>query len=101
MELAAQIGISITGFWQITPFELNIAAKGYAKRFEMENEASIKNGIYQAYLISRFVWQKEVDIKKYLNSKEKKKPMTNEEMLQRVKALNALFGGTINHGEGG
>ncbi|MDD4564769.1 MAG: hypothetical protein PHE79_04760 [Eubacteriales bacterium] len=76
-------------FWQITPYELNVAAKGFAKRKETEQ----KQSIYQAYLISRWVWQKKINIKKILNADEKKEPMTDEQMLERVKALNVALGG--------
>lgn len=89
MELATFIGISISEFWEITPFELSIVAKSFAKRREMEQ----KESIYQAYLISRWVWAKRIDIKKVLNVKKEKEVMTDEEMLERVKALNKLFGG--------
>lgn len=85
------IGISIIDFWDITPFELNIAAKSYQKRHELES----KELIYQAYLISRWVWQKRIDIKKILDDKKPKKVMTDEEMLAQVIALNAVFGGDV------
>lgn len=84
------IGISISEFWEMTPFELSIAAKGYQQRREMEQ----KESIYQAYLISRWVWTKRVDINKILKF-EKKKAMTDDEMLDQVKMLNALFGGEV------
>lgn len=76
-------------FWEMTPYELNLKAKGYAKRKEIKQ----KESIYQAYLISRWVWQKKVDIEKILNAKEKKKEMTDYEMEKQVRILNRLFGG--------
>jgi len=91
MELAALIDMSITEFWEITPHELNIRAKGYAKRQEQQQKLSI----YQAYLISRWVWAKKIDIKKYLGENKPKRRMTDEEMLDRVMVLNKLFGGEI------
>jgi hypothetical protein len=91
MELAALIDMPIPEFWEITPFELNVAARGYAKRRELEQ----KQSVYQAYLISRWVWQKKVDIKKYLGENKPKKIMTEEEMLAQVMALNAAFGGAV------
>ena len=91
MELAALIDMSITEFWEITPHELNIRAKGYARRQEQKQ----KQSIYQAYLISRWVWAKKVDIKKYLGENKPKRRMTDEEMLEKAKVLNALFGGTV------
>lgn len=91
MELAASIGVPITEFWEITPFELNVAAKGYARRQEQKQ----KQSIYQAYLISRWVWAKKIDIKKYLGENKPKRRMTDEEMLAQVRALNAIFGGEV------
>lgn len=91
MELAASIGVPITEFWEITPFELNVAAKGYARRQEQKQ----KQSIYQAYLISRWVWAKKIDIKKFLGDQKPKRRMTDQEMLERVKQLNALLGGEV------
>ena len=91
MELATSIGMSITEFWEITPFELSTVVKGYAKRQEQRQ----KESMYQAYLISRWVWAKKVDIKKYLGENKPKRKMTDEEMLERVKQLNALLGGEV------
>lgn len=91
MELATSIGVPITEFWDITPFELSTVVKGYAKRQEQRQ----KESMYQAYLISRWVWAKKIDIKKYLGEDKPKRRMTDEEMLERVKQLNALLGGEI------
>lgn len=91
MDLATFIEMSISEFWEITPFELNRAAKGYVKRQKLRQ----KESIFQAYLISRWVWQKRIDIKKILDDKKPKKVMTDEEMLAQVKALNAAFGGEV------
>lgn len=75
----------------MTPYELNITAKSYQKRNELRN----KESMYQAYLISRWVWQKKIDIEKILNTGKQNQPMTDEQMLERVKALNKLFGGEV------
>lgn len=91
MELATYIGMSITEFWEITPFELSMAARGYSKRQEQRQ----KESMYQAYLISRWVWAKKIDIKKYLGENKPKRKMSDEEMLERVKQLNALLGGEV------
>lgn len=91
MELATSIGMSITEFWEITPFELSMAARGYSKRQEQRQ----KESMYQAYLISRWVWAKKIDIKKYLGENKPKRRMTDEEMLERAKQLNALLGGEV------
>lgn len=92
MRLAAQIGIPVTEFWEITPYELNVWAMAYSKNKEFEN----KQNVFQAYLISRWVWAKNVNIKRILNSeKQEHKIMTDEEMLTQVKSLNKFFGGTV------
>lgn len=91
MELATSIGMSITEFWEITPFELSMAARGYSKRQEQRQ----KESMYQAYLISRWVWAKKIDIKKFLGDQKPKRRMTDQEMLERVKQLNALLGGEV------
>lgn len=46
-------------------------------------------------MISRWVWQKKVDIEKILDTEKQMQPMSDEQMLERVKALNALFGGEV------
>jgi len=105
MELAATIGISITEFWELTPAEFFILVKGYEKRKEIEAQEYMEKVkiqqilmVKQAFLISRWVWQKKVDIDRVLKSiikEEKTKEMTDEQMLAQVKALNALFGGEV------
>ena len=79
----------------MTPRQLELAKKAY--RENMENQRQLMT--IQAYQISRWVWQKTVDIDKILNAskitdtKKDKKVMTNDEMLNQVKMLNRLFGG--------
>jgi hypothetical protein len=90
MELAAFIGVPFSEFWDTTPFELNLTAKGFARRNEMEQKQSVR----QAYLISRWVWAKKINIKSILEPKKEKKQMTDDEMLRQVRILNKLFGGT-------
>ena len=78
----------------MTPAELNLSAEIYAEKKKQEEQ----NMIIQAYLISRWVWAKEVPIEKILNelgTKQENKIMTDEEMLNQVKMLNNLFGGEV------
>jgi hypothetical protein len=67
----------------------------YAKAYMDEKKLVQKTSIYQAYLISRWVWQKKVDIEKILNTEKQKKEMSDEQMFEKVKALNAIFGGEV------
>lgn len=76
-------------FWEISPKELSLAVKGYTKRQEIRS----KENIYQAYLISRWVWAKKIDIKEILGEREEE--MQPENMLNVVKALNAKYGGKV------
>lgn len=78
----------------MTPYELNLSAEIYAEKKKQEEQ----NMIIQAYLISRWVWAKEVPIEKILNelgTNKEKREMTDEQMLAQVKVLNALFGGEV------
>lgn len=102
MRNATYIGISISEFWELTPYELNIALESYEKRktdeieeynLKFKNESDLM--IYQAFLISRWVWQDKVDINKIFKTDKKKNSMTDEQMLNQVKALNKLFGGEV------
>lgn len=90
MEVATSIGMSISEFWEVTPFELSLMVKGFNTR----QQATHKENIFQAYLISRWVWAKKIDIEKILEIKKEKKVMSSEQMLAQVKQLNALFGGS-------
>lgn len=71
---------------------MNIYINAYVDRKKEE----FKENTYQSYLISRFVWQKEVNIDKILNGEKKKEQMTDDAMLNQVKVLNKLFGGEVN-----
>ena len=104
MELAYSIGIGITEFWELTPYELIIAQRGFYKNKEREADeykAKIESQrvlmTVQAYQISRWVWAKKLDIKEILKEIQSpgKKQMTDEQMLARVRSLNALFGGEV------
>jgi PP-loop superfamily ATP-utilizing enzyme len=76
---------------KLTPKVLNVYLNAYAENREIKQ----KENIYQAYLMSRFVWRKKIDIKKMLNIKKEKKVMTDEQMFNQVKVLNAVFGGEV------
>lgn len=75
----------------MTPRELSVMADGYVRRQEIHR----KESIYQAYLISRWVWQKRIDIRKILDDGSAKRHMTDEEMYEQAVRLNAMFGGKV------
>lgn len=89
MKTAARIGINYFDFLKITPRILNIYANAHVENKNHEQKTSK----YQAYLISRWVWQKKIDIEKILNTEKQKQVMIDDQMLAQVKSLNAMFGG--------
>jgi len=78
----------------MTPHQLNMIIDEVYKTKEKEEKQLIR----QAYLISRWVWAKKVNIDEILGEKKVSKVMTDDEMLQQVKVLNAMFGGEIKEG---
>jgi len=106
MEIAFSIGINVSEFEEMTPYELRVALRGFNKHKEREAEeyqVKLKNlkdlMIYNAYLTSRWVWAKNVDIEKILanDGQKKNKAMTNEQMFAQAKALTIMFGGEIRY----
>ncbi|HUM44451.1 MAG TPA: hypothetical protein PKI14_16020 [Fervidobacterium sp.] len=63
----------------------------------MQNERALL--VEQAFLISRWVWQKKISKESIENllkvDNQPKKEMTDEQMLAQVKVLNTLFGGEV------
>ena len=97
MKTAALIGIPLSEFNKMTPREFSIYVDGFNKRRELEIEIQQEALIYHAYLLSRWVWTKKVNIEKVMEkvSKPNKKIMTNEQMFNQVKVLNMIFGGEV------
>ena len=85
----------------MTPYEFEISLRGYglakereAQEYKIKFEQEHNDRLVQAYLLSRWVWAKKVNLDEYMNFKPKKR-MTDEEMYSQVKALNAMFGGEV------
>jgi len=107
MELAATIGMPITEFWEITPYELSVSINGFNKRKEMESEEylvkhkQLQNLLtVQAYQIATWVWKRpeRSELLEILGEKEtpqENEEMTNEQMLATVKLLNQMYGGDV------
>lgn len=97
MKTAILIGLSVEQFEEITPYELSIYLEAYIEKEEATSQEKLT-----------LVWLGEYyhRIKKLPNLKdelkkisgEKNKPMTDNEMLNMVKMLNAQFGGTVEKG---
>ena len=66
----------------MTPAELNLSAEIYAEKKKQEEQ----NMIMQAYLISKWVWAKEVPIEKILNelgTNKEKRDKSDTDMLNQ------------------
>jgi hypothetical protein len=88
----------------MTPYQLRLSYKAYSKRKELEAEEyniKFKNDVtvakMQAWLTANLVWSKKMP---KLNDllKEKQNEMTDDQMLSKVKALNAVLGGVVRNG---
>ena len=77
----------------MTPHELNLYIQDYNEKQKVLNDEKLTLTWLGAY------WQrvkKMPSLKQILGNNAPKKKMTNEEMLEEVKKLNAAFGGTTN-----
>lgn len=82
----------------MTPYEFSIVVRGFSLRKEHDLQIEKALLVEQAFLISRWVWQKKIkkqDIEKLLKVEEQQKEMNDEQMFAKVKILNALFGGEV------
>lgn len=86
------MNLSLTEFWNMTPYEFFILVEGYTER---EEERS-KGLIAQAYYTEAFARMKKLPkLEKILNASKPKKKQTDEEMLRVVEELNRRLGGEI------
>ena len=75
--------------------QLNLYARAYSQRRQEEQRLSQANIYSLAALIRPMVWSNHPPSleKAFPGAKQKSKEMTDEEMLEKIKELNALFGG--------
>jgi len=100
MELAASIGIPVSEFWEMTPYELNVYAKAYFENKKNEFKEKLTLEYYNAMWTIQWLGKKSQHpepLDKILENidKPKKKEMTDEDMLKQVMVLNKLFGGEV------
>jgi hypothetical protein len=79
----------------MTPDELSLFADAYGEKIEREQEESVTIAYLTAYLhrVERMPFLDEL-----LGKEKQENDMTDDEMLNQVKMLNALFGGTVENG---
>lgn len=82
-------------FWDLTPYEFGLMVKAYTNKREESAEEKITLAYMQAAWTIQFLGKKKPDLKKILNKKNKENEMTDEEMLEKIKALNSMFGGEV------
>ncbi|MFS8541240.1 MAG: hypothetical protein LOD89_04035 [Tissierellales bacterium] len=99
MKLAASIGIPVSEFWEMTPYELNVYAKAYFENKKIEFKEKLTLEYYNAMWTIQWLGKKSQHpqpLQKILDSIDKQtKVMTDIEMFNQVKILNKLFGGEV------
>lgn len=99
MKLAASIGTPISEFWEMTPYELNVYAGAYYEKLKAEFKEKIALEYWNAKWTIQWLGKRHeqpAPLNKILdNLFREKKVMTDNEMFQRVKILNMIFGGEI------
>jgi hypothetical protein len=90
LENAIRMGININDFNEMTPLEYRLHIKVYNEKLKQDR----KDRLALTYLGAAWQRAKKLpDYKRLLGMELPKKKMTNEEMLLKVKQLNAAFGG--------
>lgn len=88
-------------FDSMTPREFSSVVDAYNRKTEDEQEQRLHEMYISALLISSFVWAKKPPTYEQLFGKLRQKEMTDEQMLRKVEALNAMFGGSDTRKEAG
>lgn len=90
------MGISIKEFEEMTPYQLNLIITNYADRENEKFESMILETYLTAAWTSRWVWSKKIPkYEKIMSEIIKEEKQNNEQMLEQVKKLNAMFGGKV------
>jgi len=93
---AVRCGIKSADFWDMTPKEIMITGEIYAE----DKQSSLERDLSIAYIASRLVMaSKPPKLDALIESTRPKKEQTDEEMLNVVKQLNAMFGGKVKYKE--
>lgn len=84
--------MDIREFWELTPKEFFIKVQAYQKRLRYREKMEIQTAYLSAY------WNrvKKMPKLKDILDDDKPKEMTDKDMLEIVKQLNAKFGGEVN-----
>lgn len=99
MKTAILIGLSTQEFDEMTPYELSLCLEAYTER----QEAELKERLTLVWLGEYYHRTKRLpslkgELRKISAQPTKKKVMTDNQMLEMAKFLNAQFGGTFEEG---
>jgi len=98
MKLAATIGITLSEFWEMTLDELNLYAEIYFEKQKNAFKEKVTLEYWNAMWTIQWLGRKNQQPKPLNtileNMYEEKKVMSDLEMLEQVKLLNKMFGGT-------
>lgn len=95
MMLAAQIGLSRSEWEDMTPRELSVWAHAFSERRDAERHTA-EVRIYNLAALTRImIWGKQAPRFEsvFPDRKKPQETMTDEQMFEQVRRLNALFGG--------
>jgi len=99
MKLATSADIPMSEFWEMTPLELNIAVRHFREKQKQQYKEKIEIAYYNAMWTIQWLGKKEhhpKPLKEIIEGLYKEeKVMSDDEMLNQVKALNKLFGGEV------
>lgn len=82
----------------MTPYQLSLYADVYKKKKEEESKNEISLAYINALWTAQWFGKKNnhpKPLNEILNNKKSKEIMTDEQMLQHVKMLNAMLGGEV------
>lgn len=101
MKLAAKIELPFSEFWELTPYEFNLKVENYYNKKKEDFKDRVKLEYWNAHWTIQWLGKKSdhpQPLQKILDSLYKeKKVMTDEQMLNQVKILNKLFGGSCEY----
>lgn len=88
--------MSIQEFEEMTPYQLHLMIKDYAEREKEKLELKLFEIYLTSVWTSRWVWAKRIPkFDSIMDRLRPKKHMTDEQMLEQAKMLNAVFGGEV------
>ena len=101
MKLAISVEVPISEFWGMTPYQLNLVAEAYWEKQKKEFKEKLTLEYYNAMWTIQWLGKKSdhpKPLQEILDGLYKeKKVMTDEQMLNQVKLLNKLFGGSCEY----